>query len=80
MFLWIVIEPILAILCALFIITQVAIPAWRNTPTFPLVRRIFKRRRIVEEQIRELRAIKEVQELEQEATLMGKNLKSNKRR
>jgi len=75
MFIWYLAEPILMILAAIFIITQIAVPAWKNTPTFPIIRRIFKHKRMVEEKVRELKAAKEVKVLEKTAEQLESELR-----
>jgi hypothetical protein len=80
MFVWVIVEPILMILAAIFIITQVAVPAWKNTPTFPLIRQVLKRRRVAEEKMRVLKATKEVQKLEKSAAVLEAELHEKPKR
>lgn len=80
MFFWALAEPILMILAALCIFTQIMVPAWRGTPTFPLVRKAFRHRREMEEKVHDLRAAKEGKVLEKQAKELEQELQEDQPR
>lgn len=53
MFIWTLFEYGIVFLSAVFIITQMVIPALTNKPTFPLFRKSTKQKDCIEEEIRE---------------------------
>jgi hypothetical protein len=73
-------EPALMLLAVLFVLSQIAWPAYKDTPTFPLIRRIFKHKRMVEEKVRELKTAKEVKKLEKTAEALEAELREPKKR
>jgi hypothetical protein len=76
MFIWYYVELILMVLLPLIVVTQMLYPAVMNKPVFPFFRAIFRKKRLTEEEIRELQVAKEVKELEAQA----KNLKKENKR
>jgi hypothetical protein len=74
MFLWPIVEGCLTVVIAWFVISQMIIPAIRNTPAFPLFRKTVQLKGGVQEQIRELHEIKEAKDLIQEADLLKRDL------
>ena len=53
-----------------FVISQMIIPAYRNTPSFPLFRRTYKKKEEVAEEIRGLHVQGELTDLEKEAAAL----------
>jgi hypothetical protein len=66
MFLSAVLEPCLEILSVLFVVTQIIIPAFRDRPLFPVFRRNSRKLRNMSDELREIRVIKDVKEMESE--------------
>jgi len=63
MFIWYYCEFILMVLLPLIVITQLLIPAFMGTPIFPFFRKVFMKKRKVEEEIRILKVEKEIVDL-----------------
>jgi len=75
MFIWSLFEFCFIILIAVFIITQMIIPAIINKPTFPLFRKTVKEKDKVEDELRNVCVEQETKSLREQI----KNLRSGKK-
>ncbi len=80
MFLWPVIEGGVAILVGWFVMSQMVLPALRDTPSFPLFRKSVKSKEGAREKIRNLQELKEAKQLTKQAEALEKELQEHKPR
>jgi uncharacterized protein (DUF3084 family) len=79
MFLWVIIEPCIAVLAVIFVITQLILPAIMDRPIFPVFRWNNRKLKHAEGELRNIRVEKDVNKLESEVRNQRKQLKAEKR-